>query len=66
MPDEALAAVPEAERETARPPPAGAPDAASEIPPTGQVVTDTLTETADATGTIKATRQMPVPDSLGG
>lgn len=46
-----------------------APDAPGEteaIPPTGLVVTDSWAEAADPTGTVRATRQMPEPDSLGG
>jgi hypothetical protein len=42
------------------------PDVTVEVPPTGQVVTDTWAEAADATGTVKATKQIPEPDSFGG
>ncbi len=48
------------------PPLPAAPEASAEVPPTGQVVTDTWAEAADASGTVKATRKMPEPDSLGG
>jgi hypothetical protein len=42
------------------------PEATAEVPPTGHIVTDTWAEAADATGTVKADREMPEPDSLGG
>ena len=48
------------------PPLPAAPEATAEVPPTGQVITDTWAEAADASGTVKATRKMPEPDSLGG
>ena len=48
------------------PPLPAAPEASAEVPPTGQVTTDTWAEAADATGTVKATRKLPEPDSLGG
>jgi len=47
-----------------QPSPVSAPGA--EAPPVGQVVTDTWAEAADPTGTVKATKDMPEPDSLGG
>jgi len=37
-----------------------------EEPPTGHVVTDAYAEAADPTGVVKATKQVPEPDSLGG
>lgn len=43
-------------------PPADGPD----IPPTGEMITDTWAETADAAGEVRANREMPEPDSLGG
>ena len=48
------------------PPLPTAPGATPEVPPAGHVVIDTWAEAADATGTVKATRKMPEPDSLGG
>ena len=48
------------------PPLPAAPEASAEAPPTGQVIIDTWAEAADASGTVKATRKMPEPDSLGG
>lgn len=38
----------------------------AEASPTGLQVADSWTEAADQTGTVKATRRMPEPDSLGG
>lgn len=32
----------------------------------GQATTDTLADAADEKGTVRATRRMPEPDSLGG
>jgi hypothetical protein len=40
--------------------------ATDEEPPTGHVVTDAYAEAADPTGAVKATKQVPEPDSLGG
>jgi hypothetical protein len=42
------------------------PDTATDVPLMGQGVIDTLAEATDETGTVKSTKQMPEPDSLGG
>lgn len=44
----------------------GAPDDTMEASPTGLATADTWADAADQTGTVKATRRMPEPDSLGG
>lgn len=41
-------------------------EAAAEVPSARQVVADTWADAADASGTVKATREMPEPDSFGG
>jgi hypothetical protein len=41
-------------------------ETAADVLPMGQDVTDTWAEAADETGTVKSTKQMPEPDSLGG
>ena len=46
--------------------PPAEPETATDVPPLGQDVTDTWAEAADETGTVKSTKQMPEPDSLGG
>jgi hypothetical protein len=51
---------------SAHSPPSDAPEASDEDPPTGHVVTDAYAEAADPTGAVKATKQVPEPDSLGG
>src|SRR4051812_39511790 len=47
-----------------QPPPVSA--AGAEAVPLGQVVTDTWAEAANPTGTVRATKDMSEPDSLGG
>jgi hypothetical protein len=47
-------------------PAAGVAEGAAEASPTGLQVADSWAEAADPTGTVKARRQMPEPDSLGG
>jgi type IV secretory pathway TrbL component len=42
------------------------PEEVAEASPTGLQVTDSWADAADQTGTVKAKRQMPEPDSLGG
>ena len=47
-------------------PPADADEAKPPAPASGHAATDTLADAADEKGTVKATRRMPEPDSLGG
>jgi hypothetical protein len=47
-------------------PPEDTSMASDEEPPTGHVITDAYAEAADPTGAVKATKQVPEPDSLGG
>ena len=46
--------------------PTEAYDAKPTAPAPGRAATDTLADAADEKGTVKATRRMPEPDSLGG
>jgi hypothetical protein len=57
-----LAAAPSSMSTAPARPPSDGPD----IPPTGEMITDTWAETADAAGEVRANREMPEPDSLGG
>jgi len=42
------------------------PDDSLQSSPTGLEVADSWAEAADQTGTVRATKQVPEPDSLGG
>ena len=41
-------------------------DASIDVPPSGQRAAAPWTQATDASGALKATRDMPEPDSLGG